>query len=93
MNWFDKIDDYYYNRLSPEENSAFEEALEKDDGLRQKLEELAQRDRDEYVKNIWRRLVEEDEQKRRKKCIRRCKLIIISILMMVFALAVWYFFK
>ena len=93
MNWFDKIDDYYHNRLTVEESNAFEKALEKDDSLRQKLEEIGQRERDEYVKGIWRRLVEEDEQKRQKKCVRRCKLVALGFLIFTICFGLWLFSK
>lgn len=79
MNWHEKTEDYYHNRLSIEESKLFEDALEKDESLRKELEEMAQRERDEYVKGVMRHLFEQDEQKRLRKCKIRVLLIGLAL--------------
>jgi hypothetical protein len=93
MNWFRQIDDYLNHGLSTEEREAFEDALKKNAALRRQLKktQIYQRDRDDYVKDIFRRLVEEDRQKKLKKCKRKILLVGATLLILIVLFIIWIF--
>lgn len=95
MNWLDKIEDYIDNSLSAEEKNAMEDALKQDASLRKSIKNAREyrRVRDEYVKDVFRNLFEQDRQKRIKNCKKKVILLWITALMVLAILGIYFFSK